>query len=256
MAGRTRFTIRSGFRFSPPSNQTVTAQTFKDTIERALNPRMKAPLAYEFTDIVGARAYMAGSGAAHLGDRRGRRHTDDPSACAGGRLSFADRATGVLRGPIQYTDRSRRGAEGSLRGPVLRRVIHPRARGRAGAQPKLSRQPPATLCTNRSGGGSFKRSGRRRRRSGHRRLHNPDHVPQPDAPRVPARRSLRARQRRSGARTAALLPRCLAGARLPRTEHAQAAVQRRASAPGGQLRHRPPRARRPRRRISTHCPSR
>ena len=55
------FTIRRGFRFSPPSNQTVTAQTFKYTIERALNPRMKAPLAYEFTDIVGARAYMSGS---------------------------------------------------------------------------------------------------------------------------------------------------------------------------------------------------
>ena len=60
--GRTyRFTVRSGFRFSPPSNQTVTAQTFKDTIERALNPRINAPLAHEFTDIVGARAYMAGT---------------------------------------------------------------------------------------------------------------------------------------------------------------------------------------------------
>ena len=60
--GRTyQFKIRGGFRFSPPSNQTVTAQTFKDTIERALNKGMKAPLAYEFTDIVGARAYMAGT---------------------------------------------------------------------------------------------------------------------------------------------------------------------------------------------------
>ncbi len=34
------FTIRPGFRFSPPSNQPVTAQTFKDTIERSLDPRM------------------------------------------------------------------------------------------------------------------------------------------------------------------------------------------------------------------------
>ena len=56
-----RFRIRGGFRFSPPSNQVVTAETFKATIERALNPRVKAPLAYEFTDIVGARAYMAGA---------------------------------------------------------------------------------------------------------------------------------------------------------------------------------------------------
>jgi YVTN family beta-propeller protein len=53
------FAIRSGFRFSPPSNAPVTAQTFKDTIERTLNPRMRSPIASEFGDIVGARAYMA-----------------------------------------------------------------------------------------------------------------------------------------------------------------------------------------------------
>jgi YVTN family beta-propeller protein len=54
------FTIRSGYRFSPPSNAPVTAQTFKDTIERSLSPIMKSPVAHQFTDIVGARAYMAG----------------------------------------------------------------------------------------------------------------------------------------------------------------------------------------------------
>ena len=60
--GRTyMFTIRSGFRFSPPSNEPVTAQTFKDTIERTLNPRMHSPVAQEFGDIVGADAYMAGT---------------------------------------------------------------------------------------------------------------------------------------------------------------------------------------------------
>jgi YVTN family beta-propeller protein len=59
--GRTyTFTIRSGFRFSPPSNKPVTAQTFKDTIERTLNPRMQSPVAQDFLDIVGAGAYMAG----------------------------------------------------------------------------------------------------------------------------------------------------------------------------------------------------
>jgi peptide/nickel transport system substrate-binding protein len=57
------FTIRSGYRFSPPSNQPVTAQTFKDTIERTLNPRTRNPVAGEFADIVGARAYMAGKSA-------------------------------------------------------------------------------------------------------------------------------------------------------------------------------------------------
>jgi YVTN family beta-propeller protein len=59
------FTIRGGFRFSPPSNQPVTAQTFKDTIERTLNPRMRSPAAGEFDDVVGARAYVAGR-AAHI----------------------------------------------------------------------------------------------------------------------------------------------------------------------------------------------
>jgi YVTN family beta-propeller protein len=57
------FTIRGGFRFSPPSNEPVTAQTFKYSIERSLNPRMRSPYASEFGDIVGARAYMAGASA-------------------------------------------------------------------------------------------------------------------------------------------------------------------------------------------------
>jgi YVTN family beta-propeller protein len=64
--GRTyTFTIRSGFRFSPPSNEPVTAQTFKDTIERTLNPRTRSPVAQYFGDIVGAGAYMAGK-ASHI----------------------------------------------------------------------------------------------------------------------------------------------------------------------------------------------
>ena len=37
------FTIRAGFRFSPPSNQPVTAQTFKYTIERSAEPEDKSP---------------------------------------------------------------------------------------------------------------------------------------------------------------------------------------------------------------------
>jgi YVTN family beta-propeller protein len=73
--GRTyTFTIRHGFRFSPPSNQPVTAQTFKDSIERTLNRRMHSPSAEYLADIVGARAYMAGktshiAGVVASGDR-------------------------------------------------------------------------------------------------------------------------------------------------------------------------------------------
>jgi YVTN family beta-propeller protein len=59
--GRTyTFRIRPGFRFSPPSNQRVTAETFKETIERTLNPRMQSPSAEYLDDVVGARAYTAG----------------------------------------------------------------------------------------------------------------------------------------------------------------------------------------------------
>ncbi len=54
------FTIRPGFRFSPPSNQPVTAETFKYSIERTLNPRMRNPVATEFDDIVGVPAFIAG----------------------------------------------------------------------------------------------------------------------------------------------------------------------------------------------------
>jgi YVTN family beta-propeller protein len=68
------FTIRQGFRFSPPSTEAVTAQTFKDSIERALNPRMRSPFARQLGDIVGARAYMARK-AAHIAGLIARANT-------------------------------------------------------------------------------------------------------------------------------------------------------------------------------------
>jgi ABC-type transport system substrate-binding protein/class 3 adenylate cyclase/streptogramin lyase len=54
------FKIRRGFRFSPPSNETVTAMTFKSTIERVTNPRLKSPLAELYSGIVGYQAYVGG----------------------------------------------------------------------------------------------------------------------------------------------------------------------------------------------------
>ena len=59
------FTIRPGFRFSPPNDQPVTAQTFKYTIERTLNHRTGSYADTFFGDIVGAEAYMAGK-ATHI----------------------------------------------------------------------------------------------------------------------------------------------------------------------------------------------
>ncbi len=61
------FTIRKGFRFAPPSNESVTAQTFKSAIERSLNPRMNGPaLANGYlADVVGAKDFTSGR-ASHI----------------------------------------------------------------------------------------------------------------------------------------------------------------------------------------------
>jgi YVTN family beta-propeller protein len=62
--GRTyTFTVRPGMRFSPPSDQPVTAQTFRHAIERSLDPRMRRggpPGQMFLADVVGAPAYFAG----------------------------------------------------------------------------------------------------------------------------------------------------------------------------------------------------
>jgi DNA-binding SARP family transcriptional activator/ABC-type transport system substrate-binding protein len=61
--GRTySFRIRKGFRFSPPSNQPVTAETFRYSIERALSPGFgpQALAAAFASDIAGVDAYRAG----------------------------------------------------------------------------------------------------------------------------------------------------------------------------------------------------
>jgi len=50
------FRVRSGFRFSPPSNEAVTAATFRHTIERELLNSQG-----ETSDIVGAGAFRAGA---------------------------------------------------------------------------------------------------------------------------------------------------------------------------------------------------
>jgi YVTN family beta-propeller protein len=54
------FELRPGVRFSPPANAPVTAQAFRRAIERALNPRMASPWAFEVQDIAGAHAYATG----------------------------------------------------------------------------------------------------------------------------------------------------------------------------------------------------
>ena len=75
--GRTyTFRIRSGFRFSPPSNELVTAATFKRTLERAFSPKIghggQGP--FEAPAIAGLAPFVAGK-AAHVSGIRARGDT-------------------------------------------------------------------------------------------------------------------------------------------------------------------------------------
>jgi serine/threonine-protein kinase len=65
--GRTyTFRIRPGFRFSPPSNEEVTAGTFRHTLERALSSKNVWSAGPNLaSDIVGVSAYRTGK-AAHI----------------------------------------------------------------------------------------------------------------------------------------------------------------------------------------------
>ena len=61
--GRTyTFTVRQGFAFPPPSNEPVTAETFRSSIERALSQALIdwAPGPQFLDDIVGAQAFREG----------------------------------------------------------------------------------------------------------------------------------------------------------------------------------------------------
>jgi ABC-type transport system substrate-binding protein/tRNA A-37 threonylcarbamoyl transferase component Bud32 len=63
--GRTyTFRVRPGFRFSPPSNEAVTAETFRRSIERELSPYNRFSPGLQFvSDIVGESAYRGGTSA-------------------------------------------------------------------------------------------------------------------------------------------------------------------------------------------------
>ena len=67
--GRTfTFRIRPGYRFSPPSDEPVTAAVMRHSIERALSPKitdLSATGPQLVADIVGLEAYRAGK-AAHI----------------------------------------------------------------------------------------------------------------------------------------------------------------------------------------------
>jgi ABC-type transport system substrate-binding protein/tRNA A-37 threonylcarbamoyl transferase component Bud32 len=108
--GRTyTFRIRSGFRFSPPSNEPVTAATFKHTLERVVSPRLgnggRGPS--EAPAIVGLAAFRAGK-AAHVAGIKVRGDTLSitlvkPSGDFLGRISLPHLCPVPLRTPMSPT---------------------------------------------------------------------------------------------------------------------------------------------------------
>jgi ABC-type transport system substrate-binding protein/class 3 adenylate cyclase len=73
--GRTyTFTVRRGYRFSPPSNEAVTAETFRHSIERALSPDVDGPGRYFIWDIEGEREFRRGE-ADHISGLRAEGET-------------------------------------------------------------------------------------------------------------------------------------------------------------------------------------
>ena len=81
------FVIRTGMRFSPPSNQVVTAATFRNSIERSLDRRLVAkgedPPALGYLVGCRRRARILGrEGSPRHGHHRARQHVDDPAAAS------------------------------------------------------------------------------------------------------------------------------------------------------------------------------
>ena len=108
--GRTyTFRIRPGFRFSPPSDVPVTAESFRHAIERFLSPRMQpGPWSLAvLPDVVGATAFHAGK-TAHLPASRSTETARDRPRQACARPRHAARASGLLRRPRRPTDRPAR----------------------------------------------------------------------------------------------------------------------------------------------------
>ena len=102
------FTVRDGFKFSPPSGAPVTAMTFKKVIERDLSKAMNSPAQSFAGDILGAKEFTAGT-AKEMQRRQGRRQQDlDHARQAGSRLPLAHRDAVLLRGAREHADQLER----------------------------------------------------------------------------------------------------------------------------------------------------
>ena len=244
--GRTyRFRIRPGFRFSPPSNEPVTAAAFERTLERVLSPAIDSYGRLLVRDIVGADDYYHGRARTLEGVstrdgvlviRLGRPTPNLPARLASPHLcavppdtpleeavdvvpsagpyyiaSYAPERSLVLRRNPNYAGERPQAARGdSVR---VRRPRRARTRGGRGGTRRLCRAP-----------------------TGLRRIAGVD------AGRGPARGALRPRQRGRPRRPPAALHADPAVSGLLRLQHPPGPVRGPAPATGGELRDRPPRA--------------
>ena len=102
------FTVRDGFKFSPPSDAPVTAMTFKKVIERDLSKAMNSPAQSFAGDILGAKEFTAGT-AKEVEWRQGRRQQDlDHARQAGRRLPLPHRDAVLLRRAGEHADQRQR----------------------------------------------------------------------------------------------------------------------------------------------------
>ena len=167
------FTIRKGFRFSPPSNAPVTAQTFKYTIERSLNPKMKSPVSTTDTSRSRRRQGVHEGKAQHVSGivARGQArpaHRPTPDLVSVIALPF------FCAVPVATPSIPRESGH-SLGRAVLRRLLYA-GQGSTQAKPELPRGPPTPARADRARGRGLAgrgdpegRSGRGRLRSGRRR---------------------------------------------------------------------------------------
>ena len=175
--GRTyTFRIRPGFRFSPPSGQTVTAETFRYTLERAFSPdttRTRRPCCCCRTSSAPRRTTKARRGmsaGSPLAGRRSRSGCGRPkgassTACRWRSSARSDRDAG-RREPHPSAD--------SVRRPVLHRLAHARP-DRPAPQPELPRHQAEANRAHRVHGRRADREGDRPRRRRSSRLHGRIH---------------------------------------------------------------------------------
>ncbi len=204
--GRTyTFTIRHGFRFSPPSGEAGHRSDVQGHDRAHAQPEDEKPLRAGLRRHRRRQRVHGGQSTTHLGNHRQRERVDDPPDRSRARLRGADRGARDVRGAAQHPSRSQ-GRENDPDGrALLRLVVHARSRAGARAQPELPRRPTTPPGADRAGSRRLLSAGRAQRggrtcglhdavRPGDRDRHSPDSGrrarrtlrPRPAQPRKPA----------------------------------------------------------------------